>query len=61
MFVKLIIFNLHDIIGIYNIFINVRLYLITIVAKEDRNELSLTHLRGAGIEYIGQRHVGSYD
>jgi len=32
-----------------------------IVAVEDRSELSLTHLRGAGLEYIGGRHVGSYD
>jgi len=31
------------------------------VTKEDRSELSLTHLQRAGIEYIGERHVGSYD
>jgi len=32
-----------------------------IVSEEDRNGLSLTHLREAGIEYIGERHVGSYN
>jgi hypothetical protein len=32
-----------------------------IVIEEGRSELSLTHLLVAGIEYIGERHVGSYD
>jgi len=42
---------------------NVRLHFLNhlIVSEEDRNELSLTHLREAGIEYIGERHVGSYN
>ena len=55
-------FNLHDIIGIYNILMDVGLHLSLINVTEDgRSELSLTHLRGAGIEHIGERHVGNYD
>ncbi|CAI3689867.1 hypothetical protein CNEO4_640078 [Clostridium neonatale] len=30
------------------------------VTEDDRKKLSLTHLRGAGIEYISKRHVGNH-
>ena len=54
---KLTIFNLHYIIGICKILKDVGLHLLT---EEDRRELRLTHLRGAGFEYLSERHVGSY-
>ena len=56
------IFNLHYIIGINdNIHECHALFKSHIVMKEGRSGLSLTHLRGAGFEYIGERHVGSYN
>ena len=40
---------------------DVGLHLSLNVTEDGRSELSLTHLRGAGIEYMGERHVGNYD
>ena len=35
-------------------------YIVLFIAENNRSKLSGTHLRGAGYEYISERHVGIF-
>ena len=54
--------HFRDLQQIYGYWISViyKEYFVLIIAENNRNKLSRTHLRAAGYEYISERHVGIF-